>query len=149
MCVIMFGRRSLGVGVSDSAEFCPYLLPLVVSVGDALIPNDEVAKPGFGSLKGTLSVVCITYTVGFQFVAENSSLTTRLQNVVAIADKITDVLSRVNALEEYLHSRPNNREELNRRFDVIQCVLILPIVLSAGFLSVSLRSLKGGCGLFL
>ena len=89
MRIIMFCRRSLGVGVSDSAVFCPYLLLLVVSVGDAVIPNDEAAKPGFGSLKDTLSVVCTTYTVGFKFGAENSSLTTRLENVVVIAAKIT------------------------------------------------------------
>ena len=70
MRMIMFGRRNLVVSVSDPAAFCPYLLHLVVSVGDAVISNDEAAKPVFGSLKDTLSVVCITYTVGFRFVAE-------------------------------------------------------------------------------
>ena len=149
MRMTMFNRRSLGVSVGDSAAFCPYLPPLVVTVGNAAIPQDEVSKPGFGSLKESLSVVCATYTVRLQSIAKNPSLTRHLQETAAITRKVEHALSRVNGLEEYLNSRPSDREELNRRFDVIQYVPISPIVLSAGFLSVSLRSSKDACGLLL
>lgn len=147
--MIVFSWRSLGVSFRDSAAFCPYSLPLVVSIGDAVIPHDEAAKPGFWSLKDTLSIVCVTYTVCLQFVAKNPSLTRRLKETVVITSKVKCVLSRVNVLEESFDSRPSDREEVNRRFDVIQYVVISPVVPGAGLLSVSLRSSKNDCGLLL
>ena len=68
---------------------------------------------------------------------------TNLQETDAIVNKAEDLLSRIDTLEQCFNSCPSDREELNRRADVIRCVAISHVALGAEFLSSKFEDIEG------
>ena len=93
--------------------------------GDAVV-DFEAAKTGFSSIKAVLSAVCTKYKVCSKSVAQFFLLQILPQEIVVIGSKVEDLLSRIDALEQYFDSRPGDREELNRRSDVVRYVINFP-----------------------
>ncbi|KAF9786335.1 hypothetical protein BJ322DRAFT_1059130 [Thelephora terrestris] len=73
------------------------------ATGSAAIPMDEETTDKFNPLKATLSAIYTT-----------------CNETIPIGNKITVLLSRINALEEQFDSRPSDVEEQRRRSKVIQ-----------------------------
>jgi hypothetical protein len=85
--------------------------------------------------------------VGLQLSAPLSFLQICPQEILAIRNKAGDLHSRVGALEEFFDSRPSDREDQERRFNVIEYARSSPVALSVDFIPASSRTSKDDCAL--
>ena len=134
--------------------------PLVYCVPVAMKAREETPKFGgaksdtdiFGPLKfalGNISAFCANSTVRLQSPAHNHHFTIShdFQETTAVGNKLSNLLSRIVALESCFASCPSDLEEQRGREDLIRCVTIPPL-LPVSFPLESLRPSGNNCRCF-
>ena len=84
----------------------------------------------FGPLKialGNIPTLCANHTVRSQPPAHNI-VSHSFQETTAMGNKLSNLLSRIVALESRFDSRPSDMTEQRRRDDLIRCVTIPPLI---------------------